>query len=519
MVFNVISFYNGGRFSIYGYKRYVDVRLVYAPEDAIAFFGGDPDNFTYPRYDFDCAFFRVYEEGKPLKTSNFFQLSADGVKDGDAVFVVGNPGSTRRLYTIAQLDHLRDFEYPMRIELNDKVANIYANYIKQHPEAKVKYINRVFILENSRKAVSGYLNGLRDPILMAKKKDFESKFKEKILENSDLSTRFGNPWKDIARYQVDLSPIYLELDALKFQSRYFPKYLSLTSDLVELAYQQGGSIPDSIREKFYPSDLVPEIEEQLLAFRLAVMKKVIGGKNDLFDRLLAGRTPEQTARDLAANSIIASKERTNTLLAGSPKDILESSDPLIHFVVAIRGHIKELQRTYNEISKKLQVRAQTLGDAFYKVFGTSIPPDATFTLRIADGVVKGYDYNGTIAPAVTTFYGLYDRYYSFGMNDPWKIPDRWVNPPSTFKMSTPMNFVSTCDIIGGNSGSPVINKDLQVVGLIFDGNIESLTGNIIFDETKNRSVSVHSSAILEGLEKIYKADRLAKELRSNKIVP
>jgi hypothetical protein len=221
---------------------------------------------------------------------------------------------------------------------------------------------------------------------------------------------------------------------------------------------------------------------------------------------------------LSAHSVIASKEKTQALLSGTPEAILTSSDPLIAFVVAEQTQLNQVQKRNSDINEKLQACEQMLGNAMYEVYGTQIPPDATFTLRIADGIVKGYEYNGTLAPPVTTFYGLYDRYYSNGMKDPWKVSERWANPPATFKMYTPMNFVSTNDIIGGNSGSPTINKNLQVVGLIFDGNIESLPGDFIFDDTFNRSVGVQSSGLLEGLEQIYKADRIVKELRAGKIV-
>jgi hypothetical protein len=249
------------------------------------------------------------------------------------------------------------------------------------------------------------------------------------------------------------------------------------------------------------------------------MQRTLGGKNKDFDMLMAKQTPEQAAENLAANSILSSKEKTKALIAGTPQSILTSNDPLIKFIVATQTRARELQKKFNEINESIEAREQMLGNAMYEVYGTKIPPDATFTLRIADGVVKGYEYNGTIAPPVTTFYGLYDRYYSFNMSDPWKLSERWANPPATFRMSTPMNFVSTNDIIGGNSGSPVINKNLQVVGLVFDGNMESLPGDFIFDEVKNRSVSVHSAGLLEGLEKIYKTERIVKELRSGKVAP
>ena len=518
MVFSVVSFYNGGRYSLYGYKRYTDVRLVYAPEEGMAFFGGDPDNFTYPRYDFDCAFFRVYDNGKPLKTANFFRFSQDGAQEGDAVFVIGNPGRTNRLKSVAQLEYLRDVSYPASIETYEKVGAIYSSYITEHPEAKLKYLNTIYGLENSRKAITGYLSGLQDPVLMAKKKDFEKKFQDAIQNRPALNKKYGDPWSDIAQYQAELTTLYPKIDALRFSGRNFPKYLSLTADLIKVANQSQDSIADSTRTKFYPSHITPEVEKQLLAFRLSIMERALAGNDEAFDKLLAGRTPEQTAEALSTNSIIASKEKTHALLTGTPEAILKSNDPLITFVVAEQTHIKEIQKRFSNINKKLQACEQMLGNAMYEVYGTQIPPDATFTLRIADGIVKGYAYNGTIAPPVTTFYGMYDRYYSFGMKDPWKLTERWMNPPTTFKMNTPMNIVSTNDITGGNSGSPLINKNLEVVGLAFDGNIESLPGDFIFDDTENRTVSVHSAGLLEGLEKIYKAERIVSELRVGKIV-
>ncbi len=518
MVFNVVSFYNGGRYSLYGYKRYTDVRLVYAPEEAVGFFGGDPDNFTYPRYVFDCAFYRVYENNKPIKTQNFFRFSADGAKEGDAVFVIGNPGSTNRLLTISQLEYLRDVIYPANIEATQTIGNIYSDYAEKNPESKTQYINTIFNLANSRKAFTGYLSGLTDPVLMAKKKDFEKKFKKAIDSNSQLKSKYGNLWSDIARFQSEIAEINTELNALRFRGRANARYLSIANDIVDEAFKASDKIDAKVKARLIPNIFVTEIEKQILAFRLAVMKRSIGDRNKAFNNLLGGKTPEQAADDISKSTVIGSKEKMENLLEGSAKDIIASSDRLISFFVAINSQVKELQQKFDRVNEKMQARIQALGRALYEVYGTTIPPDATFTLRIADGVVKGYEYNGTLAPSTTTFYGMYDRYYSFGKKEPWGLPERWANPPATFKMSVPMNFVSTNDIIGGNSGSPVITRDLHVVGLIFDGNIESLPGNIIFDETKNRSVSVQTSGILEGLEQIYKADRIAKELRAGKIV-
>ncbi len=528
MVFSVVTFYNGGRYSLYGYKRYTDIRIVYAPETDIAFYGGDPDNFTYPRYDFDCSFFRVYDDGKPLKTKNFFRFSPNGAQDGEAVFVIGNPGSTSRLLTFSQLEFMRDYAYPTTLTMLNDLVKVYSGYVEKHPDTKLKYQTQIFGLANSQKAIGGYLGGLQDPVLMAKKADFEKKFRAAVVGNPTLLAKYGDPWKDIATYQAERTPYFAKVNAYTFRGYGRSQALSMASEAVEMAYTlkgpeakipptMRGSMLDSTKARMFPRTFVPEIDEQLLALQLKGMEKAFEGKNAAFNALLNGRTPAQAAADIFRTGVTTSRDRLEKLLAGPPDDILHSTDPLITFIVATRDEASSIRGKLAEIGEKLADRVQVLGKAMYEVYGTKIPPDATFTLRIADGVVKGYDYNGTIAPPVTTFYGLYDRYYSFGKKEPWNLPARWVNPPASFNLSTPMDFVSTCDIIGGNSGSPVINKDLQVVGLIFDGNIESLPGNVIFDEVKNRAVAVHSAGLLEGLDQIYKADRLVKELRDGKI--
>ena len=518
MVFHIYAFYNGGRYSLYGYKRYTDVRLVFAPEEQAAFFGGDPDNFTYPRYDYDCSFFRVYEDGKPLKTANFFRLSKEAPKEGEAVFVIGNPGRTSRLLAFSQLETLRDIQYPNAISYLQSRMDAMTAYVAKHPEERLKYMNQIFGVSNSIKAITGYLSGLRDPYLMAKKRDFEKKFHEAVLGNPQLQTKYGDPWKQIATYEAEQRKLYDGIIPFSYNGR--SQYFALAGRLVDHAL----GVPEPMfpgrgmgRGLMFPPNFVPEIEQTLLADQLAFMKSYLGDKNEAFNKLMAGRTPEQAATDLAASAVTGSKEKFDALAEGKPEDILKSSDPIIAFVVQTQPHVLELREQSAKISRDEAADVQELGRAMYEVYGTSIPPDATFSLRIADGVVKGYAYNGTLAPPMTTFYGMYDRYYSFDKKDPWELPTRWANPPADFNLSTPMNFVSTNDIIGGNSGSPVVTADLNVIGLIFDGNIESLPGDIIYDPTTNRSVSVSTAGILEGLEKIYKADRLAKELEAGKM--
>jgi hypothetical protein len=516
MIFTVYGFYNGGRYSLYGFKRYTDVRLVFAPEEEIAFYGGDPDNFTYPRYDFDVSFFRVYENGKPYKTKNFFPFSKNGAAEGEAVFVLGNPGSTNRLNTVAQLETLRDYSFPFSIETGGSRLRALNTYVEKYPDKRYDYINTIFGIANSLKAVTGYLGGLKDPILMAKKVDFEKTFRASVTGNPQLSAKYGDPWDEIAAYERAVQSLRPEANALNIRN--WSTTLSLASGLMDYATGQTDFRGRPAMKPPFPRNYVAEVEKMLLIDQLTYMKKYFGESNEAFNALLAGHTVEQAAAALMSTSAFGSKEKYEALSGGKQDEILKSSDPVMMFAKYATSRSSELQTQMRAYAAKQQPLLQLLGRAMYDVYGTSIPPDATFSLRIADGVVKGYEYNGTIAPVNTTFYGMYDRYYSFGKKFPWSLPTRWANPPADFNMSTPLNFVSTNDIIGGNSGSPVVNKNLEVVGLIFDGNIESLPGNVIFDETKNRSVAVHSSGIVEGMDKIYKAERIAKELRASKIV-
>ncbi len=515
MVFNVYSFYNGGRYSLYGFKRYTDVRLVFAPEEEIAFYGGDPDNFTYPRYDFDLSLFRVYESGKPLKTPNFFPFSRNGASENEAVFVIGNPGRTNRLNTIAQLESGRDYTYPYNVKVLSSRLKALNAYVEKHPDKRYENINTIFGIANSLKSITGVLSGLKDPVLMAKKVDFEKNFRAAVVNNPQLKAKYGDPWAEIGAYEKQIQAVQAE--ALPLNIRNWSTTLSLAAAVIDYATGQLDFRGRPASKPSFPGTYAAEVEKSILVDQLTYLKSTLGDKNEAFNKLMAGRTPEQAAVAFMSNSDFGSKEKFDALADSKQDAILISTDPVMEFAKYAVARLNELQAQARSFNAKQQPLLQLLGKAMYDVYGTSIPPDASFSLRIADGVVKGYEYNGTIAPIYTTFYGMYDRYYSFGMKDPWKLPERWANPPADLKMSTPLNFVSTNDIIGGNSGSPVVNKDLQVVGLVFDGNIESLPGNFIFDDTKNRTVSVHSSGLIEGMEKIYKMDRIAKEMRTGKI--
>lgn len=527
----VVTFYNGGKYSLYVYRKYDDVRIVFAPETQMGFFGGDPDNFTYPRYDLDCSFFRVYDDnGEPLKTKNFFKWSPNGAAEGEPVFVVGNPGRTSRLSTTSILEYQRDFSYPLTMDLLNGAVKIYEEVIAEHPDRKFELQDRLFSMANSQKAYKGILDGLRNPIFMQKKKDFEAKFKAAVMAKPELKAKYGELWDKIAGTRVEAKQYFARNATFNVGGRGIStEYFQVANKLVNFAHQI--KLPDAQRMPLYKDSVVENVKAKLVPvkFDKVVADKfaavIIGiyvkllGEDSEYSKILTGGKKGKEALQYAVNkSILSDVEKVNQLIAKGGDAILSSDDPFIQYVVKTENLLDEVQAKTKEINEREANYVQLLGRALFEVYGTSIPPDATFTLRLADGVVKGYDYNGTKTPVNTTFYGLYDRYYSFNKQSPWNLPKRWENPPAEFNLETPMNFVSTNDIIGGNSGSPLINKKAEIVGLAFDGNIESLPGNFIFDDTSNRTVSVHSSGMLEALQDMYKMKRLSEELKTGKIV-
>lgn len=383
LICEIVSLYNGGEYYIYAYKNYDDVRLVCAPENQIGYFGGDYDNFTYPRYNLDFTFFRVYEDEKPLKTEHYFKWSKSGIDSGGVIFVVGNPATTSRLKTVAELEMMRDVLYPYYVKYINFNLSTLKIQLQNAGENKEEIENEYFSYMNSLKVINYTLKNLNDPYLMARKKDFENKFIAAINSKPDLKSNYGKIHSDIR-------------------------------ELIDKQKSEG-----------------------------------------------------------------------------------------------VEG--------YGEFQKILDAKNSILGRALFEVYGHTIPPDATFTLRLSDGVVASYEYNGTIAPVFTTFYGVYDRYYSFDKEYPWNLPDRWKTIPEGLPLETPLNFIGTSDIVGGNSGSPIINKDAEIVGLAFDGNIESLSSDFIFTTETNRMIAVDSRGIIESLKYAYKFNRLYNEIVNGKI--
>ena len=520
----IVSLYHGGKYSAYTYRRYDDVRLVMAPELSLGYFGGDPDNFTYPRYALDMSLFRVYDkDGKPLKTPYYFAWEPKGVKAGDAVFVVGNPGSTSRLKTVTQLEYTRDYVIPYRLAWFKKRVQILRHFMEKYPERarELDIENLVFSLENAIKAYEGRLKGLHDPVLMARRRAGERVFRQAIEADSTLNAQYGQLFDQIAEIQKEKASIAPLLNALSINPRIGSVILSRALYGYMYALQKQMGAPEErlaqLKEQLlsFP-DRPREIEKELIQARLEELIQQLGVDDSLVQKVLQGRTPEEAAEDIAMHSALADSAQFARLLDGN---FLESDDPAIQFVRTIFDAYSMAQRQMGVLQNREQELESRLARARFDVYGTSIPPDATFTLRIADGVVKGYPYNGTIAPPYTTFYGMYDRHYSFDEKFPWDLPERWKNPPASFDKSTKLNLVSTNDIIGGNSGSPLLNKDLKLVGLIFDGNIESLPNEFIYTDETARAVSVDVRGMLEALEEIYQARRIVHEVLTGELVP
>ncbi len=507
----VVSFYKGGKYSLQGFKRYKDVRLVFMPELQLGFFGGDPDNFTYPRYALDCSFFRVYDEnGKPFKPNHYFKFNPAGAKAGEAVFVVGNPGRTDRLATSAQLDFFKDQYFPFLLETIRSRADILHKY---NETAKIDSLtNEVFSLENSFKALSGQYAGLKDPYIVAKKKAFEKDFYSKVEQNPKLKvqTKLWTEISDSRQAMRSYFPTTITLGPRDWNAEGYNVALSLAKYAHLLTEGKDTSAIKKAKEELLALNLHSDktLEAQLLA---AQLKEAHHRLNNKLFVLFEDKTVESTAALYINESKLYNKDEIKNLVNGAPESILKSTDPLILLGTTAYRDLKTATDKADSLIKKEAALTAKLARLQFEIYGEQFPPDANFSLRLADGTVKGFDYNGTTAPVKTTFYGLYDRYYSNEGQYPWSLPKRWENPSKELLQSS-INFVSTNDIIGGNSGSPMININKEVVGLIFDGNIESLPGRFIFLETKNRTVSVHAGGMYAALKYVYKANRIVKEL-------
>ncbi len=526
---NVVQLYKGGKFSMYGYKRYSDLRLVMSPDFQIASTGWDWDNFTYPRYELDFMFFRAYENDKPVQVENYFKFSKSGAKEGEPIFTVGRPGSTQRLLSVAQLEYFKDKNYKYNLALFNEIYKVYFELFEMHPERFSELLNSVMSWGNARKSFAGRYMGLNDVIVMTKKKDFEEKFKAQVEMNPELKQKYGHVWNAIKTSVDELRQYSDEAFAFNIPNFVKPVYFKIAEAVIKYAEQMKLKEEDRDAEyksdklaetlkSIYPEKIDNELQNKLVRAHLNYVIGILGSEHQLTKKIYDNKKDEAAAAYVLENSVLTSKEKVDALLIKTPDEILNCTDPFISFLRNTQDKIKEIQSRITEINSTLSVLNQQLGEAAFKIFGNQIPPDATSTLRISDGVIKGFEYNGTIAPSKTTFYGLYDRWYSFGKKDyPWGLHPRWQQIPEGLDLSVPIAFASTNDIVGGNSGSSVINKNKEVVGLVHDGNLESLVGDFIFLEHNNRTVATDSWGLMESLKYVFKTERLFKELENGKM--
>jgi hypothetical protein len=519
---DVVTLYAGGEFWLYRYKKYTDVRLVFAPEQQVAFFGGDPDNFTYPRYDLDMALVRVYENNQPIRSQNYLKWSRSGAAPNELVFVSGHPGSTDRMKTVAQLEFLRDVLYPISTQTIERRLAALRAFAARGPEQARQTTDFIFSLENALKALSGEARGLSDPEIFALKRREEQEFRSRIESNPEWKAAYGSAWDDIARAQVRARALY---PASRFRQFRGSSLAGLAYTLV--LYAQEVPKPDAERldgfhdaqleslklQLLSPAPMYIERDIPVLADALQQSLESLGPDDPFIKAVLGGRTPEVVARTALTGTKVSDPAFRKSLVDGGRAAVEASTDPLIVLARAIEPIVRSTQKAFEADVESVEASAgEKLGRARFAAYGKSLYPDATFTLRLAFGTVRGYPMNGTQAPPVTTFFGLFDRSESFGRKPPYDLPARVVAARPRLNLATPLNFVCDCDIIGGNSGSPVINRAGELVGLIFDGNIESLIGNTVFNGNRSRAVAVHSAGMIEALRKIYAAGTLADEL-------
>ncbi|HTG13738.1 MAG TPA: S46 family peptidase [Blastocatellia bacterium] len=522
---DVVTLYQGGQYNLYRYKKYTDVRLVFAPELLIAFFGGDPDNFMFPRYNLDMALFRVYEDGKPIKSENYFKWSKDGAREGELVFVSGHPGSTARLDTVAHLEYLRDAGFPFTIKLIEREYDTLGKYRLLGEEQARRAQEDFLRLENALKAYRGEYQGLLDKSLIAKKRNAEEVLRARLAADPTKRKEYGDAWDNIAKGRKSLAGYYRELSLIETGAGFNSELFSIARNLVRMAAEatkpNSKRLPeysDARRESlelglFSPAPIFDDLEKTKLAGSLAFMREQLGADSAVVKQALDGKSPDARATELVGGTKLKDVAFRKQLAAGGLNAIEESSDPMIVLARSIDSEARALRRRYeSEVQSNERANYAKIARALFEIEGTKLYPDATFTLRLSYGAVAGYQENGKKVLPFTTFAGLYKRAAEHGNKFPFEIPQRWLDKKSALNPNTPFNVASSNDIIGGNSGSPVFNRNAELVGLIFDGNIQSLVGNFVFDESQNRAVSVDSRAMVEALRKVYGANELVNEL-------
>jgi hypothetical protein len=521
----MVTLYQGAQYHLYLYKKFTDVRLVFAPEFDIAFFGGDPDNFTFPRYNLDMTLFRVYENGKPLAVTNYLPWSTAGARENEPVFTTGHPGTTQRLNTMAHLEVLRDHSLPANLDMYGRIRNALEVYGKQGAEQERQAKDLFFGIENSLKSWKGQLQGLQDPAIMKKKQQAETALRNAVIADADYKARFGDAWDAVAKARRELLPYNIERvmfeGGLGLYSDYFSHARTLLRWAEESQKPNGERLPEYTDprkpqiEKQIGSDVpvFPGLEKAKLGAALAIMSDRLGADHALVRQILAGKTPEARAAELVDGTTLGDAAVRKQLFGGGAAAVKASTDPFIELARLIEPRARELRTKYdNDVLAVEREAYAKIAQAVFATQGDAAYPDATFTLRLSYGAVKSYQDNGKRIDPFTQVRGLYVRADQHGMKPPYKYPDTWAKARGTLDLNTPFNFVTTNDIVGGNSGSPVINARGELVGLIFDGNIQSLPGYFVYDAAVNRAVAVDVRGMTEALRKVYRAAAIVTEL-------
>ena len=522
---DVVTLYQGGEYHLYRYKKYTDVRLVFAPEVAVAFFGGDPDNFEYPRYDLDICVFRAYENGKAVKADNYLRFNADGPKDSDLVFVSGHPGRTNRLNTVEHLQFFRDYTYPFTLNLLRRREVLLNTYAERSAENDRRAHDEQFGIKNSRKAYIGRIAGLQNPAIMKKKADAEAALRQKVTSDPQLNAQYGDAWQMVHNAFETYRPFMTEFRFLEGSVAFNSHLFGIARTLVRLGDESQKPNADRLREfresnleslkqqLYSEAPIYNDLETVTLGDSLAHWMESVGADNPLVRQALAERSPNDLASDLVRGTKLKDVAERKRLGDGGKSVIDASNDPMIRLARLVDPRSRELRKNYEtNVDEPLTQAYAKIANASFKTMSGDSYPDATFTLRLSFGTVKGYVENGAQIPWSTTMAGTFEHAAEHKNKEPFDLPKSWTAKKAAINGTTPFNFVSTPDIIGGNSGSPVVNRAGEFVGIIFDGNLESLPWDYQFDDRVGRAIAVDSAAILEALRKIYAADNVVSEL-------
>jgi hypothetical protein len=528
---DVVTLYQGGVYNLYYYKRHTDVRLVFAPEFQAAFFGGDPDNFNFPRYNLDMALVRVYENNAPLKPENYFKWSKKGPQENELTFVSGSPGTTQRLLSVAHLEYLRDVQLPLTVRLLESRRDSLMKYMAGGEEQTRRGQNELNYAENFIKVFKGQIEGLRGKELVARKRGAETALRA-YAESSRNRKDYVEAWDSIAKARKALAAYDNERRLLggsaltdspntAFNTVLFGYARTLVRLADESAKPDAERLPEysdarraALEAVLYSEAPIYEDFEQVkLAASLALLRDTLGAEHALTRKVLKGKTPEARAAELISGTKLKDVAYRKDLAASGKKAVDASNDPLIVLARDVDAEARQYRRRYEQEVVGVERTAYgKLARVLFEKEGTGIYPDATFTPRLSYGAVKGYKENGKTVGPFTYFAGLYERSARNGNKFPYNLAPRWAERKGEVDMKVPFNFITTNDIIGGNSGSPTFNREMELLGLIFDGNIQSLVGNFYYDESVNRAISVDARGMLEALRKVYGAKEVADEL-------